>query len=309
MRVYRLIFVLVLIAGVGALFIVFSNEQQSTVSKPGSSSQIGPDAAATGDAAGDSGSVNGSLGRPALDVDANAAPLIIVDSFPPERQTPFDDWRRTEEAAGHFDRLAMIGEGGVQVDPESVAANDILVAQGWAGEFKLGIRHKDVLLVMCRRVVARAQVSQARPDVAKAVHPNLGWSGWEAQIVAADLPQCEDDRLSAWAVVRATPPFLAPLIGAHAVTIGDGGGTVVPHTPAQSPVTPDSYEKLPVLRVDVRASRANLRACAATSCERVAQIDRGVYPAAMLDRVDGWSLIAFADRIGWLFDDLYRVAE
>ncbi|MEP4379729.1 MAG: hypothetical protein ABJ215_00805 [Alphaproteobacteria bacterium] len=309
MRIYRWIFVLGLVFGVGALFAVFTNEQQSTAPKPVRSGQIAPEKGPGESGSGSPGSLDESLDRPALDLDSNSAPQIIVDSFPPGRQTQFDDWRRTDEASGHFDRLAVIGEGGVLVDQKIVGAENVLVAQGWAGERQVGIRYKDVLLVMCRLVVARAQVSQDRPDVAEAVHPNLGRSGWEAQIVVADLPLCDDDRLSAWAVVQATPPFLAPLIGSHPVRIKNDRGSAVPHVSAQSPLTPDSYDPLTVVRVEIKASRANLRTCATTACSRVAQIDGGVYPSVILDRVDGWSLIAFSDRIGWLFDDLYGVVK
>lgn len=243
---------------------------------------------------------------PALEVKPDRAPLI-VDSFPLGSQHSLDAWRGIGGSAGHFDRLDLLAGGPV---PESgVPPDAVLIAQGWAGDPELGLRLNEILLARCGRIVARAQVTLARPDVATAVHPNLARSGWEAQLFAGDLPSCGDDRLMAWAVLPGKPALLISLIGQHAVAVADSGESDFFHVPAQTMLRPDSYPPPVEALFEILASRANLRKCGSTRCPVVAQIDGGTYSGVVLEDNGTWSLVGFGDRQGWLFNNLYRRAQ
>ncbi len=204
MRVYRWIFVIGLILGLGVLFVMFSNEQQSNVPKPDKTSRIAPDATAPDSTSPENApdrpdDLSENLNAPKLDLDQSSDPLVIVDSFPLDAQGATTDWRGIEGSAGHFDQLVLLDGSGAT--DGGVSTIDILIARGWAGDTGLGMRLSDVLLARCDRIVAHAKVTLERPDVAKAVHPNLVRSGWEAQLLAGHLPSCGNDDLSAWAVV------------------------------------------------------------------------------------------------------------
>jgi len=307
MRIYRWIFVLGLVGGVAALFIAFSTERDDTVSKPGGSGQIERENVARDGAPDGPVALRRNLDRPELDLDQNANPLIIVDSFPAESQLELGVWRGAVGSGGHFDRLDRLAAPGV---PDTgVSPNDILVARGWAGDPGLGLRLHEVVLVRCDRIVARAQVTLDRPDVAAAVHPNLVRSGWEAQIFAGDLPSCGDDNMSAWAVIPGNPALLISLIGRHGVRVASSDVPAVTHVSAQTVPRPDAYAAPSEVFFDILASRANLRRCGSTKCAVVAQIDSGTHPGVLLENDGSWSLLAFGDRQGWLFNDLYRRTE
>lgn len=242
------------------------------------------------------------ISAPALD--SSATPLI-VDSFPANAQPPIDGWERVGDVGGHFDVL-LFESTGVPIAPGFPVQPDmVIVAQGWAGDSSLGIRFPDVLLSMCGRFVARAQVSGARSDVAKAVHPNLLMSGWSADILVGDLPSCAIPDLEAWAVVPGRPAALAELVGEHRINLV-AGGPVREHVSAQVPVDQNDYWLYKAAQISITASRANMRRCGSTSCAVVSQVDRGTYTAAILDQADGWSLVVVGERAGWLFDELFE---
>tara|TARA_R110002110_G_scaffold376568_2_gene586630 strand:- start:142888 stop:143811 length:924 start_codon:yes stop_codon:yes gene_type:complete len=307
MRFYQWIFVVGLLAGVAALFIAFSNEQDEIVSPPGNSSQIEAGKVLPESPPADPGAVGEDMDRPELDIDENAGPVVIVDTFPSDSQPTIQEWRGIEGTAGHFDRLDRLVATGF---PESdISPNDILIARGWAGDLGLGLRLNDVVLGRCGRIVARAQVTLARPDVAKAVHPNLLRSGWEAQLFAGDLPSCGDDNLSAWAVIPGSPARLIALVGQHAVNVAGFAVNDVPHVSAQTVIRPDAYPAPPEASFDVLATVANMRSCGSTKCPVVSKVARGTHSGVLLENNGSWSLLAFGERQGWLFNDLYRRAQ
>lgn len=236
---------------------------------------------------------------------AASDPPLIVDSFPQNSQPSTSGWVRVGEFGGYLDTVQRQKTGVAIEASASVAADDVLVAKGWAGDSSLGIRFPDVLLSMCNRFVARAQVSGSRPDVAKAVHPNLEASGWSAEIYVGDLPTCETPDLEAWAVVPGPRAALAPLLGKRRISVVPGAGARE-HVSAQVPVDQGNYWPYKAVKITVTPSRANMRRCGSTSCPVVAQVDRGTYPAAILDQTEGWSLMVVGDRAGWLFDELYQ---
>jgi len=292
---------------VGALFAVFSNEQQNTVPAPESLSRIAPETAApeaTPDRLDDLGE---SLNPPELDLDQNSNPMVIVDSFPPDAQAAITDWRSLEGSAGHFDQLVLLD--GSRPTDAGVSAIDLLIARGWAGDTGLGMRLTDVFLARCDRIVGHARVTLDRPDVAKAVHPNLVRSGWEAQLLAGHLPSCDNDSLSAWVVVPGSPALLVPLIGRHTAKVDRVGPPAVSHVSAQGVIRPEAYAAPARVSFEILASRVNLRRCGSTECPVVGQIDQGTYLGAVLENNGEWSLIGFGAHQGWLFNGLYRRAE
>ncbi|MDA0786968.1 MAG: hypothetical protein O3B37_11835, partial [Proteobacteria bacterium] len=207
-------------------------------------------------------------------------------------------------SAGHFDKLVLVD--GFPLGDAAVSTIDILVARGWAGDTGLGMRLSDVLLARCNRIIGRAKVTLDRPDVAKAVHPNLVRSGWEAQLLAGHLPSCGDDDLSAWAVIPGSPALLISLVGRHAVTVDRVGAPAVSNVSAQSEIRPETYGAPAKETFEILASRANLRRCGSTTCPVTAQIDRGTHSGVLLDDDGEWSLLGFDNGQGWLFNKLYR---
>lgn len=247
---------------------------------------------------------------PVLEVEPIPETPVVVASFPPARQVPLADWNRTGTVAGYFDGIDVLTDGGrAPLDPKNpVGANTRLVASGWSGDLEFGLPFRDVVLSQCDRLVGRAQVTLERPDVADAVHPNLERSGWEAVLYVGDLPNCADPLMRAWAVLPGKPAVLLPLNGAHRV------GTVTPsakadyHVAALPPLTPMEIAPLQVSMIDVTASRANLRRCFGTKCPRVGQVAAGRYRVHIASRRDGWSLLIFEDRAGWIADTLFKPA-
>ena len=143
-------------------------------------------------------------------------PQLIVDSFAITEHSSLELWTRITEPTGHVDAFRRKSDGIVVDESLLIDPTDILVAQGWAGNFSLGLQFQDVVLSACGQIVARGQIGSSRPDVAKAVHPNLLPSGWSAQVLAADLPFCPDSQIRGWAVVPGSQAVLAPLEGQFA---------------------------------------------------------------------------------------------
>lgn len=240
---------------------------------------------------------------PVLELETSPAP-VVVDSFEPDAQTALDDWRIVAGSGGHFDVLARVDSA--QASETGIAPDAVLSARGWAGEASLGIRTDDVLLVRCGRVVARAQVELDRPDVAEIVHPNLRRSGWQALILAADLPSCADGAMTAFGVLPGSPAKLVRLNGSHSLSVRSGEGGRPRRFSAQEAIDPNAYPLPPLTEIEVVATRANLRRCGSTDCPVVGQIERGTHPAIVVEKNGDWSLISFGDEVGWLFDELYR---
>jgi hypothetical protein len=304
MRLYRWIYALGLAAGVAVLLVMFSNGQKGPDPETGRSNQIARDTVEMASTSDRPGSLGENLNPPKLDLDESSKPMVIVDSLPPTAQGALGDWDSLEGSAGHFDQLVLVD--GSRPGDAGVSAIDILVARGWAGDTGLGMRLVDVLLARCDRIVGRAKVTLDRPDVAKAVHPNLVRSGWEAQLLAGHLPSCGDDNFSAWAVVPGSPALLIPLIGRHAVTVDRVGAPSVSSVSAQTEIRPEAYSAQAEETFEILASRANLRRCGSITCAVTGQIDRGTHSGILLDSNGEWSLMGFGDSQGWLFNGLFR---
>jgi len=304
MHVYRWIVVVALMAGVVALFVLFSNGQRSPGPELVSSGQTERGAAEMVNGSGRGENPGENLIPPELDLDNSSTPMVIVDSLLPTAQTALGDWSGIQGSAGYFDQLVLVD--GSQLGDSAVSTIDIMVARGWAGDTGLGMRLSDVLLARCNRIIGRAKVTLDRPDVAKAVHPNLVRSGWEAQLLAGHLPSCGDDDLSAWAVIPGSPALLISLVGRHAVTVDRIDAPAVSNVSAQSEVRPETYGAPVKETFEILASRANLRRCGSAACPVTGQIDGGTHWGVLLEDNGEWSLMGFGEQQGWLFNKLYR---
>ena len=242
----------------------------------------------------------------AEDQDAPDVQQIIVDSFDPSEGGALEAWTSVDEFVGHFDVFARDSDGAVVEEGLLLGPADLLVAQGWTGNQSLGLNLSDVVFSACGQIVARAQIALPRPDVAKAVHPNLANSGWRAEILAADLPACADSKVRGWGVVPGALAHLAPLVGTFPY-VSPGLSGVPPRLSAQQAVEAEGYPKPEFVGLQVTASKANLRKCGSTSYAVVGQIDGGRYVAHIATRDPEWSLIAFPGGAGWLFNDLFEI--
>jgi hypothetical protein len=249
------------------------------------------------------------LVAPELEVQTIPGTAAVVDSFPPTRHVPLRGWFRSDSPAGHFDGLYRADSRQIVRPDEAIDGNATLLASGWSGDPQLGLRMHDVVLSQCDRIVARTHPSIDRPDVADAVHPNLDRSGWEATIHAADLAICADPTLRAWAVLPGRPTALLPLNGAHRIAAVEPAEQPADHVSALPPLEAADLAPPVVSVIDIAESRVDLRRCGRPNCRTVGHIDRGRHRVHVADRRDGWSLLVFGDRAGWMADKFYMLAE
>jgi len=161
------------------------------------------------------------------------------------------------------------------------------------------MRFPEVLFTLCDTVIGGVAVDGIRDDVAETVHPNLLYSGWEARLYAADLPNCDNATLAVWG----RPPVgatLRPVIGARRVDKIDGqreaAVTVIYMEPRVRPEhAPPAYPE----RVVVPSSGIELRQCAGESCPVMANLPPGLLEAVFVEESDGWVLLQSARGSGW----------
>lgn len=238
---------------------------------------------------------------PVIEVDP-----LFVDSYPVSSQIPLDTWESLQLPMGHFDVLAAES---ISHPAGRDGQTTILVARGWTGETQMGMRLQDVFLSMCGLIIARANVVQDRPDVARIVHPNLLRSGWVARIYPGDLPACEDPAMSAWAIVPGNPARLARLKVTHNVPGMDFHPIGDLRISSQSDVTSETYPSPEPTEISITVRRANMRRCASTECDIVGKVDGGDYTAALIEDTGAWTLATIDNNYGWIFNELYRVLE
>ncbi len=247
--------------------------------------------------------------EPEFDVPSVSETPLIVDSFPPTRHMWLADWTSLDISAGYFDGFYRSGDRAVLDENATVDGDTIVLASGWSGDPQLGLPLRDIVLSQCGRIVARTRSVLDRPDVADAVHPNLRRSGWEAVILIADLAICADPNIRAWAVLPGRPAVLLPLKGIHRLATAAPSSNISHHVAALPPLLPKDVAPPAVTDIEIKVSQANLRRCGGLDCTRVGEIAGGRHRAHIADRRDGWSLLIFGDRSGWISDTLYRDAE
>ncbi len=228
-------------------------------------------------------------------------PPMAVSSVSAAQTYPLSDWSLATVPSGFVDGVRLKGAYLNRDVARHLVPIDVLTVTGWAGDRALGIRFPKVALSLCGRVVASTVVGVPRPDVAKAVHPNLAKAGWSARLLVGQLPRCKDETLAGWGVA----PFggvLFPLSGAWRLDLPPAvplppSVRVAPHKlvrPADIPVDPKT------VRIQVKGE-VNVRRCGSTTCKVVGQLARGSHLAGLLDQADGWALIVVPKGVsGWL---------
>lgn len=216
-------------------------------------------------------------------------PTIVVDSS--ERRYPLSNWRIGQAAGGWIDPVA---ETGTPLDDGAVVE-----LSGWAGDGELGWRARNVAIAMCGEVVATVRADIPRADVARAAHPNLTVSGWRAKLAVAHLPRCADARIHAVAQLG-DGRFALPLMGARALALAPSGGARPNLLSPPSPAAPPPADpELSPLRL---SGNANVRRCAATTCEQRGLLPAGTHRALVAEESGEWILVSVpANNIaGWI---------
>ena len=100
-------------------------------------------------------------------------PKILVDSYKAADQYDIQTWNLVAFPSGFV--VSIRTESGIVATNISISLSngDYLILSGWAGHPGFGMRFRDVLFSFCGKVIGRAAVIIARPDVATAVHRNL----------------------------------------------------------------------------------------------------------------------------------------
>ncbi len=185
------------------------------------------------------------------------APLKTVASYPPNLSYVLSQWTAGMNLAGHIDR-AKLGDRVLTTSGaiKSVDRDKVIALSGWAGDESVGVRYPYVLISACGKVVAHAAVNLARPDVAKAVHVNLGQSGWRAQIALRHLPDCKNLKLSAWGVPPGDSRWIFPLNGQLALSIAPTGKVTEKFlvTSAAPPLRPADMKGDVPISVEIRGA-------------------------------------------------------
>lgn len=244
-------------------------------------------------------------GKPAAATPPPAALSNTVASYPLNLSYALSQWSLGKSPSGFFDSAKLNGRVVTTGGASTPVARDTLIElSGWTGDGSVGVRYPYVLISSCGKIVAHAEVNQARPDVAKAVHVNLGQSGWRARIALRHLPGCENLELRAWGVAPGDSRLILPLNGQLALSVfvpsvaqATDNGVV---SSAAPPLRPADMKPLPPVRLNVTANVLNIRRCAGVSCAIVGKLAKGEWTVLTLDETDSWLLVATPDRAGWV---------
>jgi len=227
-------------------------------------------------------------------------PAVAVGSYAPGSEYPLAEWETLDDPAGFVDWITVNGELLGLDEMISVGPGDVIGIGGWAGHRLLGMRFPEVLFSVCDMVFGGVPVDGIRDDIAESVHPNLLYSGWDAKLYAADLPDCSDTKLSVWG----RPPVgatLRPIIGGRKFEKTGGSekpDVAVIHTePLVRPV--DARIAAPK-RVIVPNPGVVVRQCAGDACAVMANIPPGAMDIVVVEESDGWVLIQSAKGSGWI---------
>ncbi len=226
---------------------------------------------------------------------------VAVASVPAAETYPVSAWTLAKAPSGFVDSIELEGAPLDLKEAKLLVPADVLTVTGWAGDRALGIRFPAVVLSLCGRVVASTDVGLPRPDVAKAVHPNLGKAGWSARLLVGHLPRCADEKLSGWAVAP-FGPVLFPLSGEAKLDLPPAA-PLPPGLNVQTHklVRPDDRPAEPQpVKIEVKGA-VNVRECGSTKCKVVGKLDEGSHLGGLLDQVDGWALVVVPEQAtGWL---------
>ena len=234
---------------------------------------------------------------------------VMVNSYDPILAYRVDLWTTQNNATGHIDNMRIDGSPPMPANSRRLRSGDVLSLSGWAGHPRFGMRMRNVLFTLCELVIGTAEVSNDRPDVARVVHPNLGRSGWSAQLAVSHFPDCENPTLGAWAV-GPTGTLVWPLIGAMPVRLPAPPRRPMEHFVSMiSPVTPEDADPLRLWTFGIQAPMVNLRQCGSTKCPIVGKIPAGTYKAFFTERAGNWVLLQFSDATGWVAKRLLTIQK
>lgn len=235
----------------------------------------------------------------------------IVGSYAQEQSYPIDEWTLGTAPSGFIDSVNVNGRAlGSEAAMPPLRGSEILELSGWAGDVSIGLRYPYVLVSACGRVVAHTGVNLQRPDVAKAVHENLGLSGWRVTIAAAHLPQCKGGALRAWGVAPGDRKLLLPL-NRH-VALSDTAIEPDKETrfaAAEPPLRAADMPPIAPVILNVRAKVLNMRRCAKADCAVTGQLVRGTWNVLELGGTEGWMLVALPGRAGWISRQFAEITQ
>lgn len=239
---------------------------------------------------------------------------IRSHAWPAALQYPLAGWNAIEYRVGHVD-TAVIEPGGLNIAqaPEApVPPESELVLSGWAGHPLYGVRMSHVLFAMCGSVVGAAPIGLERPDVAAAVHPNLGHSGWRARLATGALPRCGDGTLRVLAL--APSGFnVFPLFETLSLTLAPPAarpdGRPVDYEPLEPPVSPEIRDAPQPVEIIVTAETLRMRRCGSTDCDVVGRLDGGRLDAFVIDGTEDWLLVQAGPQVGWIARAFIQAVE
>jgi hypothetical protein len=234
------------------------------------------------------------------------SPAVVngpMEGLAPQDHYPLTRWTLDEARAGEVSQAFIAGPEPAPLGSRVLAADDVLLLSGWAGDALLGLRFERVVFSLCEKVVGWAMVDQPRPDVVRYIHPNLTGSGWTARLPVALLPRCPGAFLSVWAA--GPTGVLYPLQGA--VPLSHMPAMVKGWAPPGGPMlSPEDMPRLARSTLDVFPPGADLRRCPGADCQAVASLKAGTQLAARLEHADGWSLVITQGKAGWIADGAFR---
>ena len=220
---------------------------------------------------------------------------IRVNSYDPILAYRLDLWIAQDYSTGYIDRIQVAGPPQRPLEDGPLKSTDVLMASGWAGHPHFGLRMAHVLFALCDQVIGIASVSRDHPDVAKNVHPNLGRSGWVAQLAVAHMPDCAKPTLSAWGIAS-NGRLIWPLSGVVPLRLPpsrpSSTGNLISVLP---PIVPEATDPPWLWTVDIKAKTLNMRQCGDTRCAVVGKVRAGTHKEFLSDREAGWVLLQFQD--------------
>ncbi len=234
-------------------------------------------------------------------------PAVQVNSYPPGREYLLSEWQTVDDPGGFVDATFVNGELIGLDEVVSVVPGDVIHLTGWAGHRLLGMRFPEVLFSVCDKVVGGVAVTGARPDIAESVHPNLMFSGWEANLFASDLPRCDESTISVWG----RPPVgwtLRPVLGGRIFEVSistDPDSIMVIHE--EPLVRPEDAREAKTRRLSIHHDETTLHQCANASCDVMAKLSQGALNAVIVEESEGWVLLQSVKGSGWTMDSGFRV--
>lgn len=227
-------------------------------------------------------------------------PLAMkVQSYLPGQEYPLSDWEILDDPGGFVDAVFVNGELIGLDEIVDVRSGDVIHMTGWAGHRLLGMNFAEVLFSICGNVIGAASVSGMRSDIADSVHPNLQYSGWEADLYATDLPNCDDATIMVWG--RPSVGWtLRPVLGERRIKYVESATTLPVNIIHEEPlVRPEDARIATTIRLSIHHDNTTLHMCARSDCDVTATLPQGALSAVIVEKSAGWVLLQSASGSGW----------